>query len=244
MGDDADHKMRIASRAASSARRAEAGARRGPRGRGPSASCAAGGTGRAEPSPVRLPVPVGRRAIALASVAVLGGRPGAGGADPECEACSDSNSSLQAGDKAFRTTASGLKILDIRVGAGPAPVAGSTVVVDWVGYTSGYQAKRIDSTQNTDNQFVFKLGAGEAIPAFEEAIAGMKEGGLRRVEIPGELEEQLGYSFDKNLRYSVGPMPFTLGGRRALDFVLDNKTLKSFNKSILFDIRLNKIRAG
>ena len=120
--------------AAISARRAEAGAR-GPRGRGPSA-CAAGG--RAEPAPVQLPVPVGRRAIALttALAAAAGGRPGAAGADPECEACSDSNSSLQAGDKAFRTSASGLKILDIRVGAGPAPVAGSTVVVDWVGVSA------------------------------------------------------------------------------------------------------------
>ena len=116
--------------AAISARRA----RRRPRGRGPSA-CAAGG--RAEPAPVQLPVPVGRRAIALTTALVAAaGRPGAAGADPECEACSDSNSSLQAGDKAFRTSASGLKILDIRVGAGPAPVAGSTVVVDWVGVSA------------------------------------------------------------------------------------------------------------
>ena len=71
----------------------------------------------------------------------------------------------------------------------------------------------------------------------------MKEGGLRRVEIPGELEEQLGYSFDKNLRYSAGPTPFTLGGRRALDFVLDNKTLQDFNRTLLFDIRLSRVRS-
>ena len=75
----------------------------------------------------------------------------------ECTSCSDSNSSLQPGDKAFVTSSSGLRILDVKVGKGPSPKAGDTVVVDWSGYTSGYQAKRIDNTNNTDNQFVFKV---------------------------------------------------------------------------------------
>jgi FKBP-type peptidyl-prolyl cis-trans isomerase len=158
-------------------------------------------------------------------------------ADEECASCSDSNSSLQPGDKAFATSASGLRILDVKVGKGPTPKAGDVVVVDWSGYTSGYQAKRIDNTNNTDNQFVFKLGAQEAIPAFEEAVSGMKVGGVRRVEIPGELEQKLAYPVDKQTRYAQGPKPFSIGGLRALDFVLDNKTLKSFNKTLLFDIR-------
>jgi hypothetical protein len=158
-------------------------------------------------------------------------------ADEECASCSDSNSSLQPGDKAFATSASGLRILDVKVGKGSTPKAGDVVVVDWSGYTSGYQAKRIDNTNNTDNQFVFKLGAQEAIPAFEEAVSGMKVGGVRRVEIPGELEQKLAYPVDKQTRYAQGPKPFSIGGLRALDFVLDNKTLKSFNKTLLFDIR-------
>ena len=116
--------------------------------------------------------------------------------------------------------------------------------MDWSGYTVGYQAKRIDNTSGTDNQFVFTLGAAppQAIPAFEEAVLGMRQGGVRRVEIPGELEEALAYPVQKNARYDRGPVPFSLGGRRALDFVLDNKTLKPFNKTLLFDIRLNNIR--
>ena len=71
------------------------------------------------------------------------------------------------------------------------------MVVDWVGYTAGYQAKKIESTRETDEPFVFTLGRGEAIPAFEEAVHGMRVGGVRRIEIPGELEEKLGYSRNK-----------------------------------------------
>ena len=71
---------------------------------------------------------------------------------------------------------------------------------------------------------------------------GMRVGGVRRIEIPGELEQALAYPVDKASRYSAGPKPFTLGGQRALDFILDNNTLKPFNKTLLFDIRLNNIR--
>ena len=120
--------------------------------------------------------------------------------------------------------------------------ARQTVVVEWVGYTSGYQAKKIESTRETDTPYTFKLGAGQAIPAFEEAVADMKVGGIRRIEIPGELEEKLAYSRDPSQRYNVGPIPSTLGGRRTLDFVLDNRTLKDFNRTLLFDVRLSAIR--
>ena len=50
------------------------------------------------------------------------------------------------------------------------------------------------------------------------------------------------YSRDPSMRYAVGPEPTTFGGKRALDFVLDNKTLKDFNRTLLFDIRLSNIR--
>jgi hypothetical protein len=69
----------------------------------------------------------------------------------------------------------------------------------------------------------------------------MKVGGVRRVEIPGELEEVLGYSKDYSVRYVRGPEPTTFGGKRALDFVLDNKTLRDFNRTLLFDIRLDNV---
>lgn len=72
--------------------------------------------------------------------------------------------------------------------------------MEWVGYTEGYQAKKIESTRETDTPFTFVVGRGEAIPAFEEAVLQMKQGGIRRLEIPGELEEKLAYSRDPSLR--------------------------------------------
>ena len=119
-----------------------------------------------------------------------------------------------------------------------------TILTAFASHPAASFLPRIDNTNGTDNQFVFTLGADppQAIPAFEEAVLGMRQGGVRRVEIPGELEEALAYPVQKNARYDRGPVPFSLGGRRALDFVLDNKTLKPFNKTLLFDIRLNNIR--
>ena len=163
-------------------------------------------------------------------------------ADTECTECSNSNSSLGPGDVPFVQSPSGARFADLRVGDGATPRPGQTVVIEWVGYTAGYQAKKIESTRETDTPFVFTIGKGQAIPAFEEAVLDMRQGGIRRIEIPGELEEKLAYSRDPAQRYTVGPVPTTFGGKRALDFVLDNKTLKDFNRTLLFDIRLSNIR--
>ena len=91
--------------------------------------------------------------------------------------------------------------MDIRAGAGSTPKKGDTIVVHWSGYTKGYQGKRIDNTSTRDEPYIFKLGAGEAIAAFEEAVATMQPGGVRRVEVPGEKPE-LGYSLDRNVRFT------------------------------------------
>lgn len=127
--------------------------------------------------------------------------------------------------------------------------AGDTVVVHWSGYTSGYQGKRIENTSKRDDPFVFKLGSGTVIAAFEEAVASMNVGGLRRVEIPGDHPE-LSWPRDRserfvdlvNLKYRYGPQPSELGGQRALDFVLDNPTLQDFNRTLVIDFRLLNIR--
>ena len=98
-------------------------------------------------------------------------------ADTECTECSNSNSSLGPGDVPFVQSPSGLRYADLRVGDGASPQPGQTVVVEWVGYTAGYQAKKIESTRETDQPFVFALGKGQAIPAFEEAVSEMRRGG-------------------------------------------------------------------
>ena len=162
----------------------------------------------------------------------------------DCENCSNSNTSLREGDKKFATSPSGLRYIDLREGdRTKVPKRGDVVVVDWVGYTAGYQAKKIESTRDTDAPFTFTVGSGEAIPAFDEAVLTMGKGGVKRIEIAGELEETLGYSRNPKERYDgVGPKPTTFGGLRALDFVLDNKTLKDFNRTLLFDVKLVSIR--
>ncbi|GHP09465.1 hypothetical protein PPROV_000820000 [Pycnococcus provasolii] len=163
-------------------------------------------------------------------------------ADAECESCSNSNSSLKEGDREFTLLPSGMRVLDLREGTGRTVEAGDEVVADWVGYTAGYQGKRIESTRQTDEPFVFRVGKGEAIKAFDEAVLGMKEGGLRRFEIPGELVDELAYTLNPKTRYDRGPVPVTFAGRRALDFVLDSSTLKPFNRTLLFDVRVSNIR--
>ena len=97
----------------------------------------------------------------------------------------------------------------------------------------------------------------QAITAFEEAVKGMQQGGIRRIEVPGASPE-LGYSLDRRQRftdelisadlklykYRKGPQPVDLGGQRSLDFVLDNPTLRDFNRNLVFDIKLLAVRNG
>ena len=95
-----------------------------------------------------------------------------------------------------------------RVGIGKTPQPGDTCVVHWAGRTKNYQAKRIDNTSLRDEPYRFVLGAHAAIPAFEEAVAGMRAGGLRRVEVPGERPE-LSYPRGRRERFESG---FRCGG--------------------------------
>ncbi|XP_068644561.1 peptidyl-prolyl cis-trans isomerase FKBP19, chloroplastic isoform X2 [Aristolochia californica] len=142
----------------------------------------------------------------------------------------------------YTETNSGLQYKDLRIGSGPIPKNGETVVVDWDGYTIGYYGRIFEARNKTkggsfegDDKdfFKFTLGSQQVIPAFEEAIQGMALGGVRRIIVPPDL----GYpdsDFNK-----LGPRPTTFSGQRALDFVLRNQGL--IDKTLLFDIELIKI---
>ncbi|EIE26455.1 FKBP-like protein [Coccomyxa subellipsoidea C-169] len=119
----------------------------------------------------------------------------------------------------YTRTESGLQYQDLREGTGK-------------GAKPGAQAKGGSFAKDKDF-FRFTLGRGEVIPAFEEAVLSMKEGGIRRIVVPVEL----GYpDFDMN---KLGPSPTTFSGQRALDFVLRNQGL--IDKTLLFDIELVKV---
>lgn len=142
----------------------------------------------------------------------------------------------------YTETQSGLQYKDLRVGSGPTPKIGETVVVDWDGYTIGYYGRIFEARNKTKGGsfeggdkdfFKFRVGSQEVIPAFEEAITGMALGGIRRIIVPPEL----GYpDYDYNKK---GPRPTTFSGQRALSFVLRNQGL--IDKTLLFDIELLKI---
>ncbi|KAM6570591.1 hypothetical protein CsatB_018576 [Cannabis sativa] len=142
----------------------------------------------------------------------------------------------------YTQTESGLQYKDLRVGEGPTPKMGDTVVVDWDGYTIGYYGRIFEARNKTkggsfegDDKdfFKFRIGSQEVIPAFEEAITGMTIGSIRRIIVPPEL------GYPDNDYNKSGPRPTTFSGQRALDFVLRNQGL--IDKTLLFDIELLKI---
>jgi len=84
----------------------------------------------------------------------------------------------------IRTTASGLKIQDLRIGKGRTAKAGDRVSVNYKGtLTSG---KLFDQSYGKA-PFEFDLGAGQVIKGWDEGVAGMKVGGKRKLILPPGL---------------------------------------------------------
>ncbi|CAK0754977.1 Peptidyl-prolyl cis-trans isomerase fkbp19, chloroplastic [Coccomyxa viridis] len=141
----------------------------------------------------------------------------------------------------YTRTESGLQYQDLREGTGKSAKAGAQVTIDWDGYTIGYYGRPFEARNKAkggsfakDKDFYrFTLGRGEVIPAVEEAVASMKEGGIRRIVVPVEL------GYPNNDMNAQGPTPTTFSGQRALDFVLRNQGL--IDKTLLIDIELVKV---
>jgi FKBP-type peptidyl-prolyl cis-trans isomerase len=83
------------------------------------------------------------------------------------------------------TSKSGLQYVDLQVGEGKTAKAGDTVVVHYVGTLA--DGKKFDSSRDRNQSFSFHLGAGQVIKGWDEGVAGMKEGGKRKLIIPPEL---------------------------------------------------------
>ena len=88
-----------------------------------------------------------------------------------------------------RTTASGLGIIDTKVGTGPSPKPGQTVVVHYTGwlYENGKKGKKFDSSLDRGQPFQFPIGKGQVIAGWDEGVATMKVGGKRTLIIPPSL---------------------------------------------------------
>lgn len=78
-----------------------------------------------------------------------------------------------------------LVIEDIRVGTGAEATAGQKVSVHYVGTLT--DGKKFDSSRDRGKPFEFGLGAGQVIQGWDQGVAGMKIGGLRKLTIPAHL---------------------------------------------------------
>jgi peptidylprolyl isomerase len=81
------------------------------------------------------------------------------------------------------TTASGLKIQDLRVGDGPTPQMGQTVVVHYIGWLEN--GKEFNNSYKLGKPAEFRLG--RVIPGWNEGLQSMKVGGKRKLFIPSNL---------------------------------------------------------
>lgn len=83
------------------------------------------------------------------------------------------------------TTPSGLKYTVLKAGTGAKPKPGQEVFVHYTGtLTSG---KKFDSSRDKGQPFSFKVGAGQVIPGWDEALSTMKVGERRKLTIPPKL---------------------------------------------------------
>src|SRR5205807_4813633 len=83
------------------------------------------------------------------------------------------------------TTKSGLKYIDETVGTGKEAKSGNTVTVHYTGWLK--DGAKFDSSKDRGEPFNFPLGAGRVIKGWDEGVAGMKEGGKRKLIIPSDL---------------------------------------------------------
>jgi FKBP-type peptidyl-prolyl cis-trans isomerase len=83
------------------------------------------------------------------------------------------------------TTKSGLQYDEVQEGMGQAAKAGDTVEVHYTGWLK--DGTKFDSSKDRGKPFSFRLGAGQVIKGWDEGVAGMKEGGKRKLVIPSGL---------------------------------------------------------
>jgi FKBP-type peptidyl-prolyl cis-trans isomerase len=78
-----------------------------------------------------------------------------------------------------------LQIDELKIGTGAEAKAGKHVTVHYVGTLT--DGKKFDSSRDRGEGFDFNLGAGEVIQGWDQGVAGMKVGGMRKLTVPPEL---------------------------------------------------------
>ena len=79
-----------------------------------------------------------------------------------------------------------LELEDLEVGDGDEAAPGRIVEVHYVG-VSWSTGRQFDASWDRGDTFKFGLGKGQVIRGWDEGVAGMKVGGVRRLTIPPQL---------------------------------------------------------
>ena len=78
-----------------------------------------------------------------------------------------------------------LKMEDIKMGTGAVAETGKSVKVHYTGWLTN--GTKFDSSKDHGEPFTFQLGAGRVIKGWDQGVAGMKVGGVRKLTIPPNL---------------------------------------------------------
>jgi len=103
----------------------------------------------------------------------------------EAKTVPEKGSAAQSTGSGAVTTASGLSYTDLVKGSGAAPTSGKNVTVHYTGWLE--DGKKFDSSVDRGQPFVFRIGAGEVIPGWDEGVMTMRVGGKRKLVIPAQL---------------------------------------------------------
>jgi FKBP-type peptidyl-prolyl cis-trans isomerase FkpA len=88
---------------------------------------------------------------------------------------------------------------DIRVGTGAEATAGRNVTVNYTLWFYSATAPENKGQRVESGTFPFVLGSGGTIRGFDQGVAGMRVGGLRRIVVPPELAYGAGGSNDRRI---------------------------------------------
>jgi FKBP-type peptidyl-prolyl cis-trans isomerase FkpA len=82
--------------------------------------------------------------------------------------------------------------VDLRVGTGAEAAAGNALTVNYTGWLydptkPDLKGLQFDTSANSTAPFTFTLGVQQVIQGWDQGIAGMKVGGIRKLVIPPSL---------------------------------------------------------
>jgi FKBP-type peptidyl-prolyl cis-trans isomerase len=80
----------------------------------------------------------------------------------------------------------GTRITETGTGTGPVAEAGKLVAVHYTGwlFIDGMKGKQFDSSLDSGQPFIFRLGTGDVISGWDEGVAGMRVGAKRTLIVP------------------------------------------------------------